>query len=73
MAGIGDAVLAGEDTHDVPDSLIARFIDRLDHFQFRLLRPVEANVETHEIMLANLRARMDELNEIVQSHDKDVS
>ena len=40
MAGVGDVPVPGESEHDVPDSYIGRFIDRLDHLQFKALKPV---------------------------------
>ena len=62
-----------QDSGDVPDYLIGRFVDRLDHIPFRLVRPSEDNLRDMHQRVSRMEARYAEHAEIIASHDRGLS
>ena len=63
MAGVG--ALA---EHDVPDSMIGRFIDRLDHIQFRIANPLSESVASFQRQGDTHSSTISSLQTIVREH-----
>ena len=63
MAGVGNLPSPNETQSDVPDSLIGRFIDRLDHMQIKICSGMQNEIDG---MHDTLRKHRDEHRSIWQ-------
>ena len=55
MAGVGDVPVPGSVVEEIPDTYVGGFIDRLDHLQFKVLKPVVDDVRALTLVVEEQR------------------
>ena len=68
MAGVGNLPIDTSPRADVEDSVVGRFIDKLDHLQYRVLTPLSLSISKIDEHIAEHGSAVFDLQKVTPMH-----